>query len=101
MGYLLPINPTQSQQYANRMSLAPYNFAAINRVQQVKLESDFLKEFEEVLDSKREKSGGNKEHSNPPSTQTEHSPYIYPNPTNLSPAISQIVGKGISVNTYV
>ena len=83
------------------MSMEPYNFATVNRVQGVKLKSDFLKEFDESLDSKREKNRESKERSNPSPSQSEYNPYIFPNPINLSPAISQIVGKGISVNTYI
>ena len=42
MGYVLPIKPIQSQKYANRMNMEPYNFAYIDRVNKVKLNSDFL-----------------------------------------------------------
>ena len=101
MGYLLPINPIQSQQYANRMSMKPYNFVTVNRVQRVNLKSDFHREFEESLDSRYEKNRENKEQSNQMPSQSEYNPYIFPNPINLSPAISQIVGKGITVNTYI
>ena len=34
MGYLLPIQPIQSQQYANRMNMESYNFAHIDRGEQ-------------------------------------------------------------------
>ena len=101
MGYLLPINPIQSQQYANRISMEPYNFATVNRVQRISLKSDFLKEFEESLDSRYASNQESKEQLNPSPPQSEYNPYIFPNPINLSPAISQIVGKGITVNTYI
>lgn len=101
MGYLLPMNPIQSQQYANRLTADPYNFATINRVQPVKLKSDFLEEFEESVQSQIEENQGNKKPLNPLPRQSQLQGYIYPNPVNLSPAISQIVGKGISVNTYI
>ena len=35
MGYLLPIQPITSQQYANRMNMEPYDFAVIGRVEKV------------------------------------------------------------------
>ena len=101
MGYLLPINPIQSQQYANRITMDPYNFATINRVQRVKLKSDFLEEFEESVELQRIKN--RKDWKNPDSAPpcSQYHGYVYPNPVNLSPAISQIVGKGITVNTYI
>ena len=54
MGYLLPIQNIQSQQYANRMNLDPYNFAYIGRVQRVKLNSQFFEEFKEQSQSQDE-----------------------------------------------
>lgn len=107
MGYLLPIRPIQSEQYASRLSMEPYNFASVERLQSIKLKSDFLEEFEETLDlvdedNDREQDkdkGGEQAHANHP--PRIYKGYIQPNPVNLSPAISQIVGKGISVNTYI
>lgn len=101
MGYLLPIRPIQSQQYANRISMEPYNFATVGRLQEVKLKSDFLEEFEEKLHLQDEDKRKDQEQPNvvPPPRSFEG--YIPPNPTNLSPAISQIVGKGMSINTYI
>lgn len=101
MGYLLPINPIQSQQYANRLTMDSYNFATIDRVHLVKLKSDFMEEFEESVESQYEESRENKEQPDSAPSSSQYNGYIYPNPTNLSPAISQIVGKGISVNTYI
>ena len=37
MGYLLPIQPIQSQQYANRMNMESYNFAYIDRVEKIEV----------------------------------------------------------------
>ena len=105
MGYLLPIRPIQSEQYANRLSMEPYNFATVGRLQSLKLKSGFLEEFEEKLhqldkDKKKDKKKGRE------LAYADHPPRIYegyvsPNPVNLSPAISQIVGKSMSVNTYI
>lgn len=104
MGYLLPIQPIQSQQYANRMAIEPYNFASINRVQTIKFQTDFLKASEENMDKKQEERKQDQEkkqeRSNSSSVPSELTPYIYPNPANLSPEISKVVGKGISFNTY-
>lgn len=101
MGYLLPINPIQSQQYANRLAMDPYNFATVNRVQPVKLKSDFLEEFEESVESRHKENRENKKQPDSAPPRSQYNGYVYPNPINLSPAISQIVGKGISINTYI
>ena len=105
VGYLLPIRPIQSEQYANRISMEPHNFATIGRLQRVKLTSDFLEEFKETLhlqdEEDRRKEGGKDEQSKAIPSPQLYEGYIPPNPANLSPAISQIVGKGMSVNTYI
>ena len=41
MGYILPIQPIQSQVYANRMIGNDYNFAYIDNVQECKIEIRF------------------------------------------------------------
>ena len=105
MGYILPVNNIQSQQYANRMTMEPYNFAKINRVRPIKFKSDFVDDYEDSLASyqgkKQEQDRENNEQREAAPGNPEYSGYIFPNPVKLSPAISQIVGKGFSVNTYV
>ena len=102
MGYLLPIQPIQSQQYANRMNMESYNFAHINRVNKVKFDFKFSEDshgaFQQEQKEKEEKAMANARVSTPPLASKG---FIYPNPVNLSPAISQVVGKGMSVNAYV
>jgi len=102
VGYILPINPIQSGQYANRLNMKPYNFARIGRVQLVKLKSDFLEEFEESL-AARDQKQEEKDEEKPSQSRSPLSNFgnIYPNPANLSPAISKVVGKGININTYI
>ena len=41
MGYILPIQPIQSQIYANRLTMEANHFAYIERPNKVKLNSDF------------------------------------------------------------
>ncbi len=109
MGYILPVNNVQSQQYANRLAMEPYNFAKINRVRPIKFKTDFIDDFEETLESyqgrqyEQEKNNERRKNEQRKSEplRTENSGYIFPNPVKLSPAISQVVGKGFSVNTYV
>lgn len=102
MGYLLPIQPIQSQQYANRMNMEAYNFAHINRVNKIKFNFKFSEDshgaFQQEHDNKEEEVM-EIAHVAAPSLVAKG--FIYPNPANLSPAISQAVGKGLSVNAYV
>jgi len=102
MGYLLPIQPIQSQQYANRMNMESYNFAHIDRVNKIKFNFKFSRDsqgaFQEEQEKKEEEGMKNAHVSAPPLVSKG---FIYPNPANLSPAISQAVGKGMSVNAYV
>ncbi|CAM3097846.1 hypothetical protein FITA111629_03365 [Filibacter tadaridae] len=100
MGYLLPIQPIQSQLYANRMNRERYNFAYINRVNSVRLNPDNSRDFEDSLQDEMEMEAGESKSSVevlPASFQG----YISPNPANLSPIIAQVVGKGQSINAYV
>lgn len=102
MGYIIPVNSIQSQQYANRM-MGEYNFATVQRLQPVKLNSDFQESFEESIVAKQ----ANQEVYNKKSalassdSQSKLKGYTRPNPANLSPAISKVVGKGAAINTYI
>ncbi len=102
MGYLLPIQPIQSQQYANRMNMESYNFAHINRVNKIKFDLNFSEDlhgaFQQEQEEKEEEAMKHAHVSAPPLASKG---FIYPNPANLSPAISLAVGKGMSVNAYV
>lgn len=100
MGYLLPIRSIRSEQYANRMSMEPYNFAYIGSVQPMKLKSGFLEEFENKTNSWKEEQPMDKKFSASPA-HNPYTGYVAPNPANLSPLIALTVGKGIKVNTYV
>lgn len=96
MGYILPMQPIQSQVYANRMSGNNYNFAYINKIYPVKFKSGFedhLEEHEVEEEQLLEKGS--------PSIQPLFKGFIHPNPVNLSLKIAEINGKGNSVNLYV
>ncbi|MBE1556925.1 hypothetical protein [Sporosarcina limicola] len=99
MGYILPIQPIQSQQYANRMAMESYDFAYIDRVGKVQLSSDFSDALSESFHQK----GGKNEEVEPVvvSPLSSYKGFIYPNPVNLSPAIALVVGKGLAVNAYI
>jgi hypothetical protein len=99
MGYILPIQPIQSQMYANRLNMDSYDFAHIDRVNKIKLNSDYLDEFNDSSQHEREleKESGKSVGVAPPAYQG----FVYPNPVNLSPVIAQVVGKGIAVNAYI
>lgn len=101
MGYILPMQPIQSQVYANRMISNDYNFAYIDDVQNVKFKSDFedhLEKQEQLLEEEEEQQLSELER---PSIQPSFKGFIHPNPVNLSPIIAEISGKGNSVNLYV
>ncbi|MEK4406652.1 hypothetical protein MKZ26_20010 [Sporosarcina sp. FSL K6-6792] len=99
MGYILPIQPIQSQIYANRLSMEAYNFAYIDRVNKVKLNSDFLDEFKESSHQERERE---EEEGKPiVAAPLAYQGFVRPNPVNLSPVIARVVGKGIAINAYV
>lgn len=104
MGYVLPIKSIQSEQYANRINAKPYNFAHVGKSEKVKFKSDFIDDFEARLfddeEQDEERDGDNSEQQPSPQPLKGYG-YIQPNPANLSPAISQIVGKGLNVNAYV
>ncbi|ALC86261.1 hypothetical protein AM499_10775 [Bacillus sp. FJAT-22090] len=104
MGYIIPVQPIQSQIYANRMSMDDYNFAYVSNINGVKMKSTFdehLEDQEQVLkdkeDNDEKSSSFDKYPTNPPLFKT----FIQPNPVNLSPKIAQISGKGNSINLYI
>ncbi|HEX5563604.1 MAG TPA: hypothetical protein VFX34_01485 [Sporosarcina sp.] len=101
MGYILPVQPTQGELYANRMNAVRNNFAYVDRVEKVKMDPDLMDKFEDSLRSEQERMMEEEE----PKIVQSRPPYlkgfIYPNPANLSPDIAHLVGKGLAVNEYV
>ncbi|MGN7387043.1 hypothetical protein [Sporosarcina sp. SAFN-015] len=101
MGYILPIQQTQAEMYANRMNAVRNNFAYVDRVEKVKMDPDLMDKFDDTLRSEQERIMEEGEtvivNSRPPYLKG----FIYPNPANLSPEIAQLVGKGLAVNEYV
>lgn len=107
MGYILPVRPIQSEQYANRLNMERYNFASVEGVSPVDLKPDFLDEYEEKIYSiENQKDESELEWEQPSNNDNSNAPrnvyqgYIAPNPANLSPAISMVVGKGLAINAY-
>lgn len=78
-----------------------YNFAHINRVNKIKFDFKYSEDshgaFQQELEKMEEKEMEIAHVSSPPLVAKG---FIYPNPANLSPVISQVVGKGMSVNAY-
>lgn len=103
MGYQLPIQPIQSQMYANRMENASPSFTYIDRTQPVKLQLNHEK-WQKLLRRERERNA-EREFGKPPAKRSSLSPtkngFIQPNPANLSKEVAMVVGKGIAVNEYV
>jgi hypothetical protein len=98
-GYILPIQPIQSQMYANRLNMESNDFAYIDRVNKVKLNPNSSGQKNQSFQQERERydEEGIPVVQPPPSYQG----FVYPNPVNLSPIIAQVVGKGLSINSYV
>jgi len=101
MGYILPVQSTQAETYANRMNAVRNNFAYIDRVEKVKMDPDLMDKFDDALRSEQERIMEERETSIENSRPPYLKGFIYPNPANLSPEIAQLVGKGLAVNEYV
>ena len=101
MGYILPVQQTQAEMYANRMNAVRNNFAYVDRVEKVNMDPYLMDKFDDSLRSEQERIMEEEE----PTVVKSRPPYlkgfIYPNPANLSPEIAHIVRKGLSVNEYV
>ncbi|TQR11680.1 hypothetical protein [Psychrobacillus soli] len=101
MGYIIPIQPIQSQIYANRMLMDEYNFAYINNVYGIKMKSIFEEHLEKQEKELKEKEKKQLSELKEPSNLPLFNGFIQPNPINLSPIIAEISGKGNNVNLYV
>lgn len=100
MGYILPIHSVTSEMYANRINQVENRFAYINRVQKVDMDPESMERFKDSLREERQHEMEEQlmmtENPRPPYLKG----FIYPNPVNLSPEISNVVGKGLAVNEY-
>ncbi|WP_153731978.1 hypothetical protein [Sporosarcina obsidiansis] len=103
MGYILPIQPLQAQQYAERMNNERRNFAYIDRVSPVRLQNEESSYWEDILEDENRQQKEQMEERNMhrvPRPLVKKGP-IAPNPAQLSPLIAEVVGKGLAVNAYV
>ncbi|WP_391120536.1 hypothetical protein [Psychrobacillus sp. L3] len=101
MGYILPIQPIQSQIYANRLLMDHYNFAFISNINGIRMKSIFDERLEEQGRKLEEKEKQQQLDYEIPSTLPLYKGFIQPNPVNLSPKIAEINGKGNRVNFYI
>ncbi|MDV6376895.1 hypothetical protein ORD22_01275 [Sporosarcina sp. GW1-11] len=103
MGYILPIQNFQSQQYAERMNNQPHNFAYIDRISPVRLNNEESNYWEDVLqeEDRRHKEQMEERNMKRAPQSLAKNGFIAPNPAKLSPAIAEVVGKGLSINAYV
>jgi len=104
MGYQLPIQPIQSQIYANRMENASPNFAYIDRVQSVKLQTEY-DEWQKVHRREERVNQAVSREAGAQSAPCQQLPlvkngFIRPNPAGLSKEVAIVVGKGMTVNEY-
>lgn len=102
MGYILPIQNYQAQQYAERMNNERHNFAYIGRVSPVRLKNGESSYWEDVLaDEERRREEQMKQRNNRAPQPLVKKGFIAPNPAQFSSEIADVVGKGRSINTYV
>lgn len=104
MGYVLPFNSYQSQQYANRL-MDDTHFAKVSRLQRVNQMVSFSEKYEEVVyesevSKKKENERVKESQLAPAVSQREFIGYVHPNPACLSPAIAHVVEKGKAINAY-
>lgn len=100
MGYVLPIPSIQSQQYANRLRKHEQHYSKIEKSAAVRP----IIRFADVLDGERHKQQlltSEEEKWKELKSATSHPASSESNTALLAPAISQLVGKGLTVNKYV
>lgn len=100
MGYILPVQPTQAEIYANRMNGVRDRFAYVDRVEKVTMNPDQMNKFDDALRREQEWNMKEREAATVTSRPTSLNGFIYPNPANLSPEIAYLVKKGLVVNEY-
>jgi len=100
MGYILPVQPFQATQYAERINMEAYNYAHVNAVAKVKKQSHFERELnmraeltEMQLNNEKNKNRGN-------SLQV-HQQFIHPNPAELSKIELKVTDRGKYYSKYV
>lgn len=106
MGYILPIQPFQSQQYAERMNSERKNFTYIDRVNRIRLQNEESEYWKDVLEeeNKRRKDRLEEqfdERQNQAPPPPVKNGFIAPNPAEFSLDLAEIVGKGQAVNEYI
>ncbi|QFF98266.1 hypothetical protein PB01_05220 [Psychrobacillus glaciei] len=101
MGYILPIQPIQSQIYANRLLMDHTNFAVISNINGIRMKSIFDERLEEEGRKVEKKDEKQRLANENPSSLPLFKSFIQPNPVNLSPKIAEICGKGNRINYYI
>lgn len=102
MGYLLPIQPIQSQQYAERVRKDDKHYSKIERKEAIRPISRFAdvlyqEQKEQKFSAKREDEGKKQK----PLSDTISPSNMKINMVHMSPEIAQPIGKSFAVNMYV
>lgn len=104
MGYILPINSYQSQQYASRLRDEGSSYAKISQLHRINKIGDFMEDIEENVDKEYAKGKVNRENEEnafaSSHSQYEVIGYENPNPINLSVKNVRIVHKDEAINAY-
>lgn len=107
MGYILPIQPIQSQQYANRMENDSNSFTYIDKVEATKLRTEYedwqkrVKREQQQKERQQKNSEQDPEEGEKVHLSPAKSGFIQPNPAVLSKQVAHVVGKGNAVNEYI
>ncbi|KOO49537.1 hypothetical protein ABE042_01480 [Viridibacillus arvi] len=100
MGYILPVQPLQATQYAERMNTKAFNYAHVHTIAKVKKQSH----FERVLDMRAELTEMqlNKEkNKNRGNSLQVHQQFIHPNPAELPKFDLKVTDRGKYYSKYV
>ncbi|MBK3494919.1 hypothetical protein JFL43_08595 [Viridibacillus sp. YIM B01967] len=100
MGYILPIQPLQATQYAERMNMKKFNFAYVNAVSSVKMQTRFERELNKRAEHADDKLKHDKKKSRRNSLQV-HQQFIHPNPAEYQPIKLKITDKSKYYSKYV
>lgn len=100
MGYILPVQPLQATQYAERMNMKPYNFAHVNAITKVKKQSHFERELEKRAELTGKKFNNEKNKNRWNSLQV-HQQFIHPNPAELPKFELKVTDRGKYYSKYV
>lgn len=113
MGYILPITPYHSIQYANLQRISSEHYSNVAALQRMGMQSDFAKELSRRLErynelekmNRRNRKASQKTNKAEPDKlmlpRNNFSNNVLQNNTKLMKEIAQVTGKGKNANYYI